>query len=212
MADPTYPVIPLSTLLTKVQTGDILLFHGQSDESQKIEATLKTWFSHSAIAALHPADRRPMIWQAGPDPIEFDQDTNTSHGGAQCGWLDATLKYMASPAYNDAPYWRPLSGVTRDDAFEQGVAAAVNAIEGTAFPSLDDMMKEYQEGLKGIPGPPNTLFCAELVATMYQRMGVLPLTPPPNAYSPRSFSSEGDDPPLQGGATLGPVYAIDVNS
>jgi hypothetical protein len=46
------------------------------------------------------------------------------------------------------------------------------------------------------------LFCSELVAATYQRLGLLPTEPPSNNYTPRDFGAEGKLP-LRQGAALG---------
>jgi hypothetical protein len=54
----------------------------------------------------------------------------------------------------------------------------------------------------------DTIFCAELVATTYTAMGLLPEDRPLNAYDPGSFWS-GDDLPLID-AQLGTEIRVDV--
>ena len=54
-----------------------------------------------------------------------------------------------------------------------------------------------------------TAYCAEVVATTYQAMGLLPAGRQPNSYDPGSFWS-GDDLPLTGGARLGKEIAVTV--
>ncbi|WP_245692095.1 hypothetical protein [Geodermatophilus telluris] len=56
-----------------------------------------------------------------------------------------------------------------------------------------------------------TVFCAELVATTYTAMGLLPPDRPRNSYDPGSFWS-GDDLRLLQGARLGDEIPVDVPS
>jgi hypothetical protein len=53
------------------------------------------------------------------------------------------------------------------------------------------------------------MYCAELVAITYQRMGLLGDERPPNWYDPGRFWS-GDRLVLSGDATLGAEIAVDV--
>ena len=54
-----------------------------------------------------------------------------------------------------------------------------------------------------------TAYCAEVVASTYQAMGLLPARQHPNSYDPGSFWS-GDDLRLEGGARLGEEIAVTV--
>jgi hypothetical protein len=52
-----------------------------------------------------------------------------------------------------------------------------------------------------------TAYCAEVLATTYQAMGLLPTTIRPNAFDPGSFWS-GDDLVLDSGYALGDEIAV----
>jgi hypothetical protein len=54
-----------------------------------------------------------------------------------------------------------------------------------------------------------TAFCAEVVATSYQGMGLLPGDRGPSWYDPGRFWS-GDGLPLTGGATLGGEIPVEI--
>jgi hypothetical protein len=49
------------------------------------------------------------------------------------------------------------------------------------------------------------IFCSELVAESYMRMGLLPETPPPSAYMPVDFASARELPLLKGAYLSGEV-------
>ena len=51
------------------------------------------------------------------------------------------------------------------------------------------------------------VYCAELLALTYTRLGLLDSTKPANWYDPGRFWS-GDRLPLRPGATLGPEVAV----
>lgn len=210
--DPNYATVPLSQVLEKCQTGDILLFQGHSSESRLIEFVTGSKFSHVGMVLRDPSKPRPMIWQAGPDPVisdDPDPETGTVHGGAQCGWLDEALKLMDSQSYRDTPFWRPLTGVTRDAGWVKAILGCIARVEGTPFPPIWEMFEEGFEGDLKIATPTSTLFCAQLVALSLQEIGILPPDDPPaNWYDPKRFSEEFDELPLQGGATLGQTWQV----
>jgi len=207
--EPQYQTKTYDQIANELQTGDIFLFHGTSNESKWIEWATGSMFSHVGMVALHPKNKKPMIWQTGPDPITWDPETGTQHGGAQCGWLKDTLTLMASHKYGDAPYWRQLD-VERGKAFEDAVIHVVSELEGTPFPDTAKMIEESLEGQLYIEAPQNNLFCAELVALMYQKMGLLPQKDPPdNWYDPKRFSEEYDKLPMLKGK-LGTTYQVSM--
>jgi len=210
--DRNYPTIPLSEVMARCQTGDILLFQGHSKESREIEEVTDSQFSHVGMVLRDPSKPRPMIWQAGPDPViktEPDPEKGCIHGGAQCGWLDDALTLMNSSAYGDTPFWRPLGGVSRGDDWVKRSLQVVANVEETPFPPIWKMFLEGFEGDLHIATPTTTLFCAQLVALTYQELGLAPPDDPPaNWYSPHRFSEEYDGLKLVGGATLGPTHQV----
>jgi len=79
-----------------------------------------------------------------------------------------------------------------------------------AFGSILDMIKNYFKGhYLGEAGPLNEVFCAELVAMTYVKLGLMSPSHPPNFYSPSSFSKYSHDVVLLEG-TLEPEVLFDV--
>ena len=204
-----YPTMSIDRMVDQADTGDVLLFHGHSNESRTIEFVTGSAFSHVGMVFVDPRSGKKMVWQTGPDPIELDPETKRCHGGAQCGMLKKTLADMNSPKYGDTPHWRQLDGVDRDEAFHMAVVHAVEKIEGKPFPSLWKMLEHFAEGQLYISDSGANYFCAELIAVTYQILGLLPEKDPPrNWYDPKAFSEEYSNLPLQKGASLGQTYKI----
>lgn len=89
---------------------------------------------------------------------------------------------------------------------------AIADLEGRPFPSLLRMVMEFLEGQLHIRSSGPDLYCAALVAVMYQRMGLLPAEdPPPNWYDPKRFSEEFEKLPMLHGK-LGHTYYVDLAS
>jgi hypothetical protein len=207
MEDSGSPTIRYEDLLPTLRTGDVFLFHGDSLISRVVERVTGSRFSHAAMIIRPDPAKPPMLWQTGPDPIVEDEETHSMHGGAQLGLLDADLKLMGIPKFGDVPFVRRLQ-VERGPDFETLALQAVADIDGRPFPSNPEMLENWLLGLLHIATSDRTLFCAQLVAATFVRMGLLPLDPPVNFYDPKDFSTEYDRLPWLKGATLGPQLLV----
>jgi hypothetical protein len=102
--------------------------------------------------------------------------------------------------------------VTR--AIEDALLRTIARLDGTPFPSTARLATRWLAGRVPLRARKDaaaleTAYCAEVVATTYQAMGLLPERRRPNAYDPGSFWS-GDDLALSGGARLGKEIAVTV--
>ena len=181
--------LPYDEIASRLRTGDILLFHGANEDSIAIEKATGSKYSHVAMAIRPDPAKPPLIWQAGPGPIVKDPKTHTKHGGAQLGRMRDALAFIEDPVYNDTGFWRRMM-VRRPEEFEHAAIQAVAEFDGRPFPSLLKMVEHWIEGKLHIVSPEKTLFCAELIALTYMRMGLLPVDKPANGYSPAAFSEE----------------------
>jgi hypothetical protein len=189
----------------KLRTGDVFLFHGDSANSTAIERLTRSRFSHASMIVRPDITKAPKIWQSGPNPLVEDRATHSRHGGAQLGELRAALNLMAR--MGDTPYLRRLH-FRRTPAFEAVAMYIVADIDGRPFPNLKLALSHFKAGGRGRSESDATLFCAELVAETYMRLGLLLLDPPPNAYVPKHFSEQHKQLHLMKGATLGPEVRV----
>ena len=190
-----------------VRTGDVFLFHGESSVSKGVEKATRSRFSHAAMVIRPHLSRRPMLWQTGPKFLVKDQLTLSNHGGAQLGDLHDVLIFMGQPRFGDTPYCRKLN-IKRTPEFEKMAMLIVSDIDGRKFPKMTQMARQYAAGTKMRSESDRTLFCAELVAETFMRLGVLFLHPPPNAYSPKHFSEQYHSLPLRHGAWFEPERKV----
>ena len=82
----------------------------------------------------------------------------------------------------------------------------MNELDGKAFPRTLSLARGWVKGRARRKADLEHLFCAEVVAVTYERMGLLDAKRPPNWYDPGKFWS-GDKLELVG-ASLGPEIAI----
>jgi hypothetical protein len=200
------PSIAYATLARKARTGDIIVFAGTMPHSVALEKKLRSQFSHASMI-VRPNPTGPIyLWQTGPSPITTDKFTGTSHGGAQLGALEPTLRVMAAPDYGDPGFYRQLK-VARGPQFESAMMMFVQDMNGRPFPTVARMTKAFASGRKMKSFSDRTLYCAELVAETYMRLGLLLMSPPPNSYIPAHFTDERKIT-LQKQATFGPLLSI----
>ena len=94
-------------------------------------------------------------------------------------------------------------------AMEDALLSSIARLDGTPFPSTAALVGRWARGRVRRAAPAELTYCAEVVATAYVAMGLLPDDLPSNYYDPGRFWS-GDDLELRHGARLGEEGAVDV--
>lgn len=180
-------------LRNQLKTGDILLFSGKSGISEGIKFfTLSKW-SHVA-----------MVYKF-QDPLD-------SFGSIFC-WESTTLSDVA-----DAETGKLTMGVQRvelserlERCFAKGYEVSVRQL---SRPLTDKMLVDLNQFRTEVSGRPyekhklelikaaydgifghnkedlSSLFCSELIAESYQKMGLLSEAVPSSEYTPKDFSFE----------------------
>jgi hypothetical protein len=65
----------------------------------------------------------------------------------------------------------------------------IERFDGRPFPTTPGLVRQYLTGRFRRSSSLETIYCAELVATTYQRMGLLPSRRPASSYDPGRFWS-----------------------
>ena len=204
---PNAPKEALDAVLRRVQTGDIFVFHCEAVESRVIDLLTDSWFSHVAMAVRRPGSDQVLLWQTDPGPIVEDPLTGDAHAGAQLGDLVDAVETTAR-TWGDQPFWRSLVWERPPD-FDDAVGRALSALDGTKYPGDLQMLIDYLLGREDIPSPDSDLYCSEMIAATYRRIGLLGGQHPDNAYTPKDFSSEtGARLSLLQGACLAPEVEV----
>lgn len=202
-----WPTVRYEDLEPRLRTGDVFLFHGASRRSRIIETVTESEFSHIGMIVRPQSGKPPLLWHTDPRAVTEDVEDDEEHGGAQLNDLAAALAVMTSPGYGDTPFVRQLI-VERTPEMDEMVLQAIAAEDNISFPSLVKLIKEWMLGWLHIATSEERMDCAAVLALTYQRMGLLPPEPPPNAYSPRDFSAQHMTLRLLRGATLGPQLEV----
>jgi hypothetical protein len=113
-----------------------------------------------------------------------------------------------SNRYGQRAWLRQLTA-TITPAMEDELLRVIARMDGTPFPSTLALAGRWARGRVRRRASVEATYCAEVVASTYQAMGLLDDHRPANFYDPGSFWS-GDTLPLTGGARLAGEIAVHV--
>ena len=189
-------------------TGDVWLFRGRSFADVAIRTVTNSPVNHvGMVVALD--DLPPLLWHAELGRSLPDVWTGERQRGVQLHLLrDAVTTW--EQRYGQRAWVRQLLGgeVTREH--EDGLMEVINRYDGHPFPTMPGLAKEWGRSRfrRRSSASLETIYCASLVATTYQQMGLLPAERPASWYDPGRFWS-GDRIELAPPFRLGPEVAID---
>jgi len=184
-------------------TGDVWLFRGPSAADRAIRAATNSPVNHVGMVVAID-DLPPLLWHAELGRSLPDVWTGDHHRGTQLHKLvDAVAVWKHK--YGQNAWMRPIDiAVTR--AQDDAILRTIDELNGSAFPRTRTLAKGWLLGRARRRTSIEALFCAEVVAITFERMGLLPEQRPQNWYDPGKFWS-GDDLRLVG-ANLGGEIAI----
>jgi hypothetical protein len=189
-------------------TGDIWLFRGRTAADRAIRAATNSPVNHVAMA-LSVDDLPPLLWHAELGASVADVWTGQHQRGAQLHRLvDAVDTWVHR--YGQSAWFRQLTPDVSRQA-ENAALAVVAEYTGRRFPTTRSLARRWLLGRARRPVSLETVYCAELVAITYQRMGLLHDRHPANWYDPGRFWS-GDELRLLDGFELGREIAVDVDT
>ena len=181
------------------RTGDIWLFRGRSVADHAIRAFTNAPVNHVGMAVVLD-DLPPLMWHAELGKGLQDVWTGKHQRGVQLHDLrQAVVQWM--DRYEQRAWLRQLSAPLTP-AMEDGLLQTVARMDGLPFPSTLGLIGRVARGRLRRRAPAELAYCAEVVASAYAAMELLPADRPPNSYDPGSFWS-GDDLELGLGASLG---------
>ncbi|MBI5183358.1 MAG: hypothetical protein HY999_03235 [Nitrospinae bacterium] len=192
---------------SNIKTGDIVLFSGKGGVSPFIKWFTRSKWSHIGMALCLPEWDMVLLWESTTlDDIKDIEDGITKRGVQLVALSDRIRTYKGGVAV------RHLSiGIT--ESMRQQLSSFRNEVKNRPFEK--DKIEMIKAGYDGPFGENiedlSSLFCSEMVAEAYQRMGLLhepPQGKPSNEYTPREFSSANTELELLQGATLGEEIEI----
>ena len=196
--------ITLNHAVELTRTGDLWLFRGRSVADQAIRAVTNSPVNHVGMAVVID-DLPPLMWHAELGQSLQDAWTGTHQRGVQLHDLRAAVTNW-QVRYNQRAWLRQLQApVTR--AMEDELMRVIARMNGTPFPATIALAGRWVRGRLRRTASLESTYCAEVVASTYQAMGLLGGDRPTNWYDPGSFWS-GDQLELVPGARLGAEIAV----
>jgi hypothetical protein len=197
--------LALDDAVTTASTGDIWLFRGRSLADRAIRAVTNSPVNHvGMVVALD--DLPPLMWHAELGRSLPDVWTGEHQRGVQLHVLaDAVTTWREK--YDQHAWVRLLAG-TIERHHEDRLMETIDRFDGRPFPTTLGLARQWVTGKLRRHSSLETIYCAELVATTYHHMGLLPARRPASWYDPGAFWS-GDDLELVPPFSLGGEIPVD---
>lgn len=183
----TKPKVYNEKMRAKLTTGDIVLFSGKGGISAGIKwATLSRW-SHVGMIVVLPEYDFVTVWESTTLSSLVDLDTKVPHKGVQLVPLSSRIE-----DYDGEVAVRQLEGITFDESDLKNLMQLRREVAGREYEQDQiELIKAAYDGPLGRNSEDLTsLFCSELVAEAYQRLGLLSEEKPSNEYTPAEFSEK----------------------
>jgi hypothetical protein len=191
-------MMPLDEAVAHTRTGDVWLFRGRSPADTVIRVATNSPVNHVGMAVALD-DMPPLLWHAELGRSLQDQWTGKHQRGVQLHNLYEAVRTW-SDRYNQRVWFRQLQATVTPE-MENALLRTIARHDGTPFPSATRLAGRWIKGRARSQASLETLYCAELVASTYEDMGLLDGVKPENWYDPGRFWS-GDNLGLVGDAVL----------
>lgn len=189
--------ITYEALAPTLKTGDIVLFHGNSQFQDIIDVLTGSPFNHMAMVVLakdldNTEPMAPiMLWESTPYTITEDQKLHRGKAGPTLVDLKTRINQEIERDMFSKFVFRQLAHPL-DKTNLTELQAAIKAAYPDKFPT------DWWFFIKGIIGrifgkevPQATYFCSELIAYTYQKMNLISTVHPPDYFWPKDFSTAG---------------------
>ncbi|MDV7244952.1 MULTISPECIES: hypothetical protein [Rhodococcus] len=198
--------IDLDTAVNITRTGDIWIFRGESPADRAIQTLTNSPVNHVGMSVVLE-DLPPLMWHAELGHSLQDMWTGRFQRGVQLHDLRAAVQVWGA-RYGQRGWLRQLAEpATREQ--EDALMRTIARLDGTPFPSTAKLASRWFGGRLPLgrrarrrSGSLESAYCAEVVATTYEEMGLLAGDHRTSWYDPGKFWS-GDRLPLVPGVTLG---------
>lgn len=181
--------LTLGAAVEIASTGDIWLFRGGSAADLAIRTLTNSPVNHVGMVVAID-DLPPLLWHAELGRSLPDVWTGQRQRGVQLHHLaEAVMTWHER--YGQLAWVRQLEG-TIERRHEERLLEIIDRFDGRAFPTTPGLFKQWAKGRLRRTSSLETIYCAELVATSYQHMGLLPTDRPASWYDPGRFWS-GDN-------------------
>src|ERR1700691_2173806 len=204
--------ISLDEAVDLARTGDVWLFRGHRMADRAIQVATNSPVNHVGMSVVIE-DLPPLMWHAELGRSLPDVWSGARQRGVQLHDLSEAVLVWAN-RYGQRAWLRQLDHpITRE--MEDAVLQTIARMDGTPFPSTARLASQWLSGRM----PPirrraqdadlETAYCAEVLATTFQAMGLLTSARRPNWYDAGRFWS-GDQLSLSAGFSQGGEIAVQI--
>ena len=182
-------MVTLDDAVSTAATGDVWLFRGRSLADRAIRMVTNAPVNHVGMVVAID-DLPPLLWHAELGRSLPDVWTGERQRGVQLHRLeDAVMTW--SEKYGQRGWVRQLTGGTLERHHEDRLMEVIERFDGKAFPTMVSLAGRWVTGrVRRRPTARlETIYCAELVATTYVAMGLLPDEKAASWYDPGRFWS-----------------------
>jgi hypothetical protein len=197
--------LSLDDAVATAATGDIWLFRGRSLADRAIRTVTNAPVNHVGMAVAID-DLPPLLWHAELGRSLPDVWTGERQRGVQLHLLREAVTTW-NERYRQRAFVRQLEG-TIERTHEDRLMEVIARYDGKPFPTTIGLARQWLTGrVRRRATSREAVYCAELVATTYQHMGLLPKRRPASWYDPGRFWS-GDRIELEAPFALSVEVAI----
>lgn len=188
---------------TKLKTGDIVLFSGKGPVSAGIKIATGSKWSHVGMVFVLPEYDFVCVWESTTLSNIKDLQSDQARQGVQLVPLRERVN-----KYNGQIAVRQLQGFEADTTSLNKLNCFRKDVANRPYEQNKiELIKSAYDGLFGANQEClSSLFCSELVAEAYQRLGLLSELVPSNEHTPADFSQTNKLPLLIG--SLGPEITL----
>jgi hypothetical protein len=187
-------VLSLDDAIATAATGDIWLFRGRSFADRAIQTVTNSPVNHVGMAVAID-DLPPLLWHAELGKSLPDVWSGQRQRGVQLHVLRDAVGTWGQK-YGQRAWLRQLDGGAVTKEHEDRLMEVIDRFDGRPFPTTPGLARQWAIGRFRRSSSLETIYCAELVATTFQHMGLLPKRRPASWYDPGKFWS-GDRVELQ---------------
>jgi hypothetical protein len=179
--------LSLDDAVATASTGDIWLFRGRSLADRAIQTVTNAPVNHVGMAVAID-DLPPLLWHAELGRSLPDVWTGERQRGVQLHLLGEAVRTW-NERYGQRAWVRQLEG-TIERRHEDRLMEVIQRFDGKPFPTTVGLAGQWLTGrVRRRATSREAIYCAELVATTYQHMGLLPNRRPASWYDPGRFWS-----------------------
>jgi hypothetical protein len=203
--------LSLDLAVAVAATGDVWLFRGRSMADLAIRTLTNSPVNHvGMVVALD--DLPPLLWHAELGRSLPDVWTGERQRGVQLHRLADAVRTW-DERYGQRAWVRQLEGGEITRAHEDRLMEVIARYDGRPFPTMPRLARSWAVAKvrRRTASSLETVYCAELVATTFQHMGLLPGGRPASWYDPGRFWS-GDRIELVPPFTLGGEIPVRASS